>query len=349
MMTGHTISQAKSEQTNSQSVHVLGFSAMNLDYFCRPESIVQDDETTMPKPQQHAGGSAANTIYALAKWEVPTGVLGIVGKDAAGSKLIMDLQRVGVDTSRVKEADGRETGFVLCLSDRKGREALYVWPGANDYLELDELDTTYASRTSLIHFSSFVSERQLELQKQLISMLPSTVKISFSPGSIYVRKGLKAIEPLIERAEVVFLNQRQLRELTKKGYRRGAQTMLDIGCKLVCVTFGKGLLVTEQGVPAFAVASYVRDTHSEHQEPAREGVKVQDTVGAGDAFAAGFLYGRLVGDPLDRCGFLGVEAAVGCVSRMGAREGIPSFEELSRTYRGKFRENLRRWPQVVSR
>lgn len=103
---------------------------------------------------------------------------------------------------------------------------------------------------------------------------------------------------------------------------------------------GKGVAVKTGKWPAGKIASYITNGKEQTSQDIREDAEVIDTVGAGDAFAAGVLYGILIGDSLDRCNFLGHVAATGCISKLGARGGIPSLEELSSAYQSRFGQPL---------
>lgn len=219
---------------------VVGIGAMNVDELYRVRSVLADDESSIEAQYLAAGGSAANTIYGLAKLGVPTGFIGAVGDDEAGEFLIEDFKAVGVDISGVKRKKGQRTGKVLGLTDAYGKRALYVMPGANDLLNKDDVDLEYAAQAQLIHLSSFVQNKQLQLQRTLVDSLPSSVRISFSPGAIYSRKGLTALVPILRKTYVLFLNKHEAEQLTGTHFKTAAKFFLSEGSKIVVTTMGKG-------------------------------------------------------------------------------------------------------------
>ena len=79
---------------------------------------------------------------------------------------------------------------------------------------------------------------------------------------------------------------------------------------------------------------YIRDAENEYMvEPSNKNIiSALDTTGAGDAFATGFLYGLLNGKGLEECGRLGGIVAQFCITKMGARQGLPTFNELAQRY-----------------
>ena len=349
------------------SIRVVGFGAMNLDELYRVQSVLADNETTIGEHQSLPGGSAANTIYGLAKLGVRAGFVGAIGTDKAGNLLLDDLKKVGVDISQIKVKEYAETGTVLGLTDRHGNRALYVSPGANSLLTKEDIDLEYVGQTELIHLSSFVDDRQFELQKWVVSNLPQSVKVSFTPGAIYTRKGLNALTPILMKTHILFANENEIEELTGAEYRVAARYFLDKDCQIVIVTLGRGTLqkintaqlaldfaqypkvssppglsgsTTNRNEIQFRFASYVADARNEYIIESKPLKKRVDTTGAGDAFATGFLYGLLNGKGLEECGHLGDIVAQFSITKVGARQGLPTLSELSQHYRELYNKEL---------
>ena len=94
------------------SIEVVGLGALNIDHMYRVEHILDDGEAVVDEAKSFPGGSAANTIYGLAKLGVNTGYTGVVGGDAEGKILLQDFQKVGVDTSQIRVKLDAKTGSV---------------------------------------------------------------------------------------------------------------------------------------------------------------------------------------------------------------------------------------------
>jgi ribokinase len=243
---------------------------------------------------------------------VKTGFIGTVGRDAAGDYILDDMRREGVDTSGITMV-GKSTGEVIALVDKKGERMLYAYPGVNDSLRINEATMRYARKAKFLHISSFVGEASYSAQKELLTRLKGT-KVSFSPGMLYARKGLKSLGAIIGVSEAAFMNAEELRIMTGAELEEGASELLDLGARIIAVTLG-------------AEGCYIK---SRDEEKTVKGypARAVDTTGAGDAFAAGFLYGLLKGHTLTQCGKLGNKLASLCIAEVGARAGLPTMMEL---------------------
>jgi len=322
------------------NIEVVGLGALNIDHLYRVERILDDGEAVVNEAKSFPGGSAANTIYGLAKLGVNTGYTGVVGGDAEGKILVQDFQKVGVDTSQIRVKPVR-TGSVLCLSDRLGRRSLYVIPGANSLLTIDDLDLTYINQAKWLHLSSFADDRQFKVLLELIDRLASSVKLSFAPGVLHAIKELAILSPILNRTHLLFVNQREIQHLTGEDVIAGAESCLKQGCCMVVVTLGKGMRL-ELGRRTVTAVGYIRDAENECAiEPSRQDIIAEvDATGAGDAFAAGFLYGLLKGKGLNQCGCLGDIVARFSLTKLGARDGFPTLTQLAQRYRELYHQHL---------
>lgn len=313
------------------NIDVIGLGALNIDNIYQVERILEDGEAVVKESSSSPGGSAANTIYGLAKLGVNTGFIGVIGDDADGKILLKDFQKVQVDISQIRVKHQARTGSVVCLSDSSGKRTLYVLPGANSLLTMDDLDSDYINRAEILHISSFADDKQFKVSLELMNKLDLNIKVSFAPGALYAAKGLKALAPVLGRTHVLFINQSEIRQLTGEDFIAGAESCLKYGCHIVVITLGKG--TTYKNIKA---TSYIRDANSEYiVEPGeKRTTSTLDTTGAGDAFAAGFLYGLLKDKGLEECARLGGLVAQFSITKMGARPGLPTLNELSQRYRG---------------
>lgn len=317
---------------------VIGFGAFNVDYiyevedlsqvliagkpcepggemFCAPDSFGEVQKVLAEKKARLAsrspGGSAANTVLALARMGFKTGAIGKVGRDEGGKFLLAGMK--GVDASHVK-TDGT-SGQTVILLDKERERTILVFPGANDELTFDELDLGYIRKAEFLHLTSFAGEVPTEAQRRLVEAVRDAVKITFDPGEIHTQKGLVKMQHVISHSDTVFVTDREVHLLTGEDYNFGTRELLNYGPKtIVCKLGPRG--------------SYVLSREEEFHVPPTPAEPVVDRTGAGDVYAAGFLAGRLKGLNLMECAMLATKAAAQSITGWG-REKYPDASILT--------------------
>jgi sugar/nucleoside kinase (ribokinase family) len=255
------------------------------------------------------GGSAANTLVALARMGFPCRFIGKVGEDEAGDFLLEALVPVRTDWIR----RGGRTGLCLSILDRHYDRALLVSGNANDSLTPEETGPIPTEDLSWLHLTSFVGEPPFEAQRDFLDRLPPRVGVSFDPGEIYGRKGWDALGPFMRRSRVVFVTEMEIGLLTGLGFDAGALRILECGPSIV---------VCKRGI-----RGSVLFTREEKIEIPCVEVEAVDNTGAGDVYNAGFLAGLLLKRPLRECGLFASRVAAKSVAAFG-REGYPTEEDL---------------------
>jgi ribokinase len=255
------------------------------------------------------GGSAANTVVALARMGFRAKFIGKVGEDEEGDFLLENLRPV--ETSLIRR--GQRSGVCLVVLDRHQDRFLFVQGNANNTLTTDEIDLGARNNVSWLHLTSFVGEPPFEAQKALLNRLDPSAKVSLDPGEIYAKKGLEEIRPLIKRCTIVFLTEREIRMLTGREFFVGAESLMRTGPSILVCKRGR------QGSHVFAEG---RD----FEVPAVQ-VEAVDNTGAGDVYNAGFLAGLLLGKPLKESALFATRVAAKSVTGYG-RDQYPTREDL---------------------
>jgi ribokinase len=315
------------------SFDVIGTGALNVDRVYAVPRIITDGAVFVDEGVVEAGGASANSVYALAKLGLRCGFAGAVGDDPDGEIILRSFADVGVDTSRVVRKERASTSFALILADKQGNRAMYVSPEATPIFGAEDVDTTYMADARLLLLSSFAG------QDSAMEALPAQTTLAFSLDSLYAQRDFEDAKTLLSRCAIIFANANELRELTGRELPAAAEALLNLGLRTVVVTFGGGLerqpwmasaACIGQGQEELPVACWLLTEEGQWVLPALRTYEgpVVDATGAGDAFAAGFLWGLLVGEPLPRCVSLGHVMAGFCIARLGCRAGLPTREEL---------------------
>lgn len=287
---------------------------------------LDDDEIFVSDLTLLSGGAAANTAYACAKIGLASAFLGKLGEnDVFGRKIIEDFNEVKVNTALIKYSKKYGTGSAFVALNKKGDRRIYAHSGAANYLSKKDVLEQELKATKVIFLSSL---------KNLDPFIEATtigrknnITVILNPGMLIIDQGLESIIKLLEKIDIFILSQREFttllnitKELDEKIIVEKAKSLLECGIKVLVITMG------EKG------AFLLTDKESELISSAKVN-QVIDTTGAGDAFSAGFIYGYVKNlsyafEDLKRNVKIGNLVAGKCIQKLGARNGIPTSEQL---------------------
>jgi len=318
-----------------KQLDVVGFGALNLDIIYRVASVEDaglEPATEVvgrgdfralerrlaregPPVAVSAGGSAANTVFALARMGLRTGFVGMAGEDQEASVLMDGLgRREDLGISR-----RGESGRAIIAVDREGERSVTVFPNANDALTFDQVAMGLLSRARVVHMTPFIGDAPFAAQLEAVRHLPQDVVLTLDPGALYARRGMKALAPLISRAKALLLGEDELLELADEADRAtAARRLMGEGVEIVVCKLGS------QGIHTFW----------EGKESLLRARKVEvkgDSVGAGDVAAAGFIAGLLANLAPDRCAAVAHGCAVHSLAGHG-RASYPDRAALTRLF-----------------
>jgi len=311
---------------------VIVVGSVNVDLVAHAERLPAPGETvTGATFSEHDGGKGANQAVAAARLGASTSFVGAVGRDAFGLRARAALDREGVDLTGLTTVDGL-TGVALIVVDAGGENMIAVASGANTALTpsdiataLDALDPAAGDVVLVGHEISTISARHaLKLGREA----GATVVFNPAPATGIDRSAFGLADILtvnrLELAVIVATEAARLGRAASPEHRpvEAAKTLLErnadgVGvAQAVVVTLGAGgaVVVPANGAPV--------------DYPARD-VGAIDAVGAGDAFAGALAAGLAAGHDIVGAAHRAVAAATISTRRAGAREGMPSVEELA--------------------
>ncbi|MBR4448234.1 carbohydrate kinase family protein [Methanobrevibacter sp.] len=301
---------------NDLNAEVIGFGALNVDKLYSVENIVSKDEESFIKSETDTpGGSAANTIVGLSRLGCSTSIIGKIAEDDDGDLIEYHLAVNGVYANNLIYSETGSTGKCLGFVDENGERCLYIDPGVNDEIRIGEINPLNIMRCKIMHYTSFVGD-SFNTQIELLGKLNDQCILSFDPGMLYVKKGFEELRPILERTNILLINESELRLLcnnNKDSLKDLAIGFLDLGIETIVVKKGS------RGV--FAI-----NNSTECEVEAFE-CDVVDTTGAGDSFNSGFLYSFLRGYDLEKSCKIGNWVASKSIEGFGM-EKFPTLKEL---------------------
>ncbi len=295
---------------------LIATGALNVDYIYNVEEVTLDGESCIKDIEIFTGGSASNTAKYLQKWHIPSMVTGILGDDDDGRFFMDELKKMGLSLYiRIKNGP---TGRANIFVDKKGRRSIYVMPGVNLFLKKEDLPQgEILRRIKWVHATSLIGEDAMESQLSYLCELPRDIRLSLSPGMIYSRYGYRRFSDILKRTEVAFFNKDEIQLFTQKNDTLSAIMKLhEMGVKIVSVTLGR------EG----SILSSIKEDEPHRLPSFAE--EVVDTVGAGDAFSAGIIYGIIKDLPLNDTHIIAAISAAYAVRSRGAGSTIPEIEEI---------------------
>jgi len=260
------------------------------------------------------GGCALNTSSCLARLGLRSAALGKVGSDTFGEFVLRLLRERDVDAEGVLRDPELPTSASVALVDPAGERTFLHVRGANAALRADELgERPFAGRALHVAGALVLDALDGEPTARLLAEarrrgIRTSVDTVFDAGGRWER-----LLPALPHCDLVTPGLAEASGITGEEYPTGAARRLrDIGVGVAAVTLGPdGCYVAGEGfdghVPGFEVAAV-------------------DGTGAGDAFAAGFLYGLLAEWPLERCARFANAAGALATTALGAFEGVGDLD-----------------------
>jgi ribokinase len=298
----------------SEAPQLLVIGSLNTDLLVRVGELPGPGETvTGGVFELSGGGKGANQAVAAARAGASVAMVGAVGTDEFGARLLDELGAEGVSVAGVARLPGVATGLAAIVVDEEGENQIAVASGANHALRaghveraFGELDLSHA-RCALL--SMEISDEVLVEGARRAAAAGMTVVVNPAPA-----RPLPA--ELVARRPIVTPNAGEAAALT------GRDDPADAGAALV--DSGAAAALVTAGADGVFVAAEVGRV--EVLRPPE--VFVRDTTGAGDTFSGVFAAGLARGWELDRAARWATAAAALSVTKPGARGGMPAAAEI---------------------
>jgi 2-dehydro-3-deoxygluconokinase len=281
--------------------------------------------------EKHLGGAELNVAVGLSRLGHSSGWVGRLGDDEFGKEILAFTRGEGVDVSRVSLDSEAPTG--LYFKEWRSLGALHVYyyraGSAASRMRFDQLDLEYLLSGVILHLTGVtaaLSETCHDLIKRLLSAANergATVSFDVNVRRLLfkARDPQKILSPLAARADLLFLSDDEAELLFGGSDPRSVrEAQRDIRAETVVVHRAEGAFAAnDDGVT----------------ERSGYPVEVVDSVGAGDAFVAGFLSGRLRGWSTGECLDMANACGACAVTVPGDLKGLPTAEEALTLLRGR--------------
>ena len=263
------------------------------------------------------GGSAGNTIRAMARLGTEVGFIGKVGEDTTGDFYIQALTNLGIEPVVFRGEE--KSGKCVSLVSPDGERTLVTHLGAALELEATEIEPSIFEGYDCLYVEGYLVQNHELIEKAAATAKQCGLKVAIDLASFnVVAENLEFLRRLVnEYVDIVFANEDEAKTFTCEGNPVNALQQISEMCELAVVKIGtKGALI-KQGSEVVHVGIMAA-------------AKRVDTTGAGDFYAAGFMAGLCEGLTLRQCGTIGAITAGKVIEVVGTTFGEEAWEEIFR-------------------
>jgi sugar/nucleoside kinase (ribokinase family) len=274
--------------------------------FGQVEKLIDDEELTI-------GSSSAIFACGAARLGLKVALIGVCGDDLFGQYMLDSMKARSVDVSHVIRTPGGQTGLSVILNQGSDR-AILTHPGLISALKADDIPDTLLRQTRHLHIASYFIQTSLQPGLPQLFRRAHALSISTSLDTNWdPAERWSGLEDLLSLTDVFLPNSAEACAITRQTDIEVATKQLAEKTSIIAVKQGEsGALSMENGspirTPSFAV-------------------NVVDTVGAGDSFDAGFIFGYLNGWGINRSLRLAVACGALSTQGQGGTSAQPTLEE----------------------
>lgn len=260
-----------------------------------------------------SGGSAANTIRSMAVLGAQTGYLGKIGRDEMGKFFAQDMLKTGV-TPKLIETD-TPTGIAVALVSKDSERTFATHLGAAAELTPEDITSEIFDGFDILHVEGYLifNNELIEKAMQTAKECGLTVSLDLASYNV-VEANLEFLKYLVDKyVDILFANEEEAKAFTGKEPEEALE-MISKVCDIAIVKVG------EDG-------SFIKKGVFKHEEGVIK-VKPIDSTGAGDNYAAGFLYGIMNNWDLAKCAKAGAILAGNVIEVIGATMDEKRWERI---------------------
>ena len=259
------------------------------------------------------GSSSAILACGAARLGLYTAFIGVAGDDLFGHFMLEAIQARQVNVSSVIIDPRQQTGLSVILN-RGGDRAILTYPGCIAALRADQVSDELLKQARHLHIASYFLQTALQpdlpdlLRRAHFLGLTTSLDTNWDPSGEW-----QAFDRLLSLVDVFLPNENEALALTQSQSVEQALERLSLHCQTVAIKLG-------------AQGGIARQGQETAQAPALK-VEIMDTIGAGDSFDSGFLYGYLNGWDLARCLRLGTVCGSLSMRAAGGVNAQPTLPE----------------------
>jgi sugar/nucleoside kinase (ribokinase family) len=262
-----------------------------------------------------SGGSAANTAYGLASLGGKAGFIGKISADRLGESFSHDLDTVGVKFFPGVTCETEDTGRCLIVVTPDGNRTMNTFLGAASLLDAADISKTAVQSAAVVFLEGYLFDKDAAKEAfrtaaEYAHAAGRKVALTLSDSFCVDRHRADFLSLVKNDIDILFSNEDELKALYQVDSINDGLHQLRDNCEFAAVTRNEHGSVVIDGDEVVIIDA----------EPVES---VVDATGAGDMYAAGFLYGFVRGKPIEQCGKIGSIGASEVITHMGPRPLVP--------------------------
>ena len=262
-----------------------------------------------------SGGSAANTAYGLASLGGKAGFIGKISADRLGESFSHDLDTVGVKFFPGVTCETEDTGRCLIVVTPDGNRTMNTFLGAASLLDAADVSKTAVQSAAVVFLEGYLFDKDAAKEAfrtaaEYAHAAGRKVALTLSDSFCVDRHRADFLSLVKNDIDILFSNEDELKALYQVDSINDGLHQLRDNCEFAAVTRNEHGSVVINGDEVVIIDA----------EPVES---VVDATGAGDMYAAGFLYGFVRGKPIEQCGKIGSIVASEVITHMGPRPLVP--------------------------
>ena len=289
---------------------ILVIGSLNMDQVTRVDHTPRVGETVMGGGLHlNPGGKGANQAVAMGKLGADVTMIGMVGSDASGAELKMNLSNMGV-LDAVSVTDSAPTGTAWIMVNANADNSIVVIEGANGELKPEHVHASWFDGIDIVVLQLEIPYETVKTALQIAKSLGKLTVLNPAPAKVLDFD-------MLSNVDILVVNETEFERVSGVHYS-GSESLISgyekLGIKQLVLTLGKDGAIYYDGVTATQV-------------PARV-VKAVDTTAAGDSFIGGMLYEYSRGASMAEALTFATEVAAYTVTKLGAQSALPSMSDL---------------------
>ncbi|MCF6170214.1 MAG: adenosine kinase [Bacteroidales bacterium] len=310
---GNALVDALIKLENDSFFEELGFPKGSMQLVDETTSAMIQEKSRHLEKEMASGGSAANTIHGLARLGVETAFIGTIGEDEIGRFFKDDLEK-----SKIKpllNISKTPSGLANAMISKDGERTFGTFLGAAIELSAGDLKTGHFKGFSILHVEGYLVQNHELLETILRLASQSGLKISLDLASFnVVEDNLDFLKAMVSKyVDIIFANEEEAEAFTGQQPGDALKTLAKQTETAVVKIGSKGSMIL---------------SGNQQTNVGIVPTRVVDTTGAGDLYAAGFLFGLINNWDMEKAGLLGAKLASKVIEDYGAKISEAGWKKI---------------------